>query len=124
MKFFILCLVFISTISFAKEKWLIVPFKGSEQHPLYYKRDSFSYDSNKNKVYAIYKNNFGTPPNHFEKLKTISHVEYDCSSRELLFKARMYVMGVPVTKQFIETETINPSKDNSYYTKMFELCPK
>lgn len=123
MKYLLLFLIFVSATSFAKEKWLIVPFKGSEQHPLYYKKDSFYYNRNNNKVYAVYKNNFGTPPNQVEKLKVIIHVEYDCSSKEMLFKQKMYAIGIPVTKQQIETEIVNPSKINHhYYTKMIKLC--
>lgn len=123
MKYLLLFLIFVSATSFAKEKWLIVPFKGSEQHPLYYKKDSFYYNRNNNKVYAVYKNNFGTPPNQVEKLKVIIHVEYDCSSKEMLFKQKMYAIGIPVTKQQIETEIMNQSKiDYHYYAQMIQLC--
>lgn len=123
MKYLLLFLIFVSMTSFAKEKWLIVPFKGSEQHPLYYKKDSFYYNRNNNKVYAVYKNNFGTPPNQVEKLKVIIHVEYDCSSKEMLFKQKMYAMGIPITKQQVETETMNQSNmKNHYYAKMIEFC--
>lgn len=115
--------MFVSTISFAKEKWIIVPFRGSEQHPLYYKKDSFYYNENNNKVYGVYKNNFGTPPNQVEKLKVIIHVEYNCSTKKILFKQKMYAMGIPITKQQVETEIMNQSKiDYHYYAQMIQLC--
>lgn len=124
LKFAISLMILLPTLTIAKSHWVLVPFFGEEEQPFYYDKNSVIYDQKQNKVFMTFKNNLGTPPNRFEKAKSIIKLEYDCQTNTGLLHGSMYVVGIRLP---IATETKTIAKDDrsfDLYSKVLDFCPK